>query len=105
MDKPTLIILGILITVLVIMILLDNIKKRAYLKGYKQAEFDLTASLFDNATWFGGRPLFYNALYLFAAKYRKYGYVSASRFRDDILSVNHEKRVTDLPKEELERII
>ena len=105
MDKPTLIILGILITILVIMILLDNIKKRAYLKGYKQAEFDITASMLDNATWFGGRPIFYNTLYLFAVKYRKYGHVSASRFRDDLLGTDSTKRVTDLPKEELERII
>jgi len=95
----------ILVSILLIMIVIGNIKKRAFLKGYKKAEFDITSSMLDNATWFGGRPIFYNTLYLFAVKYRKYGYVSASRFRDDILEVDHEKRVTDLPKEELERIV
>lgn len=105
MNTHALILLGSLVAILVIMIAIDNIKKKAFLKGYKKAEFDVTASLLDNATWFGGRPIFYNTLYLFAAKYRKYGYVSASRFRDDILSIDQEKRVTDLPKEELERLV
>jgi hypothetical protein len=105
MDKLTLIILGVLMLIMIIVVIIENIKKRAYLKGYKQAEFDITSSLLDNATWFGGRPLLYNILYLFAAKYRKYGYVSASRFRDIFLDIDSTKRITDLSKEEQDFII
>jgi len=106
MNTPTLILLGSLIAILVIVILIGDMKKRAYLKGYKQAEFDITASMFDKATWFGGcSKITYNVLYLFAANYRKYGHVCADRFREDILKIDHEKRVTDLSKKELERLI
>jgi len=104
MNTPTIILLGSLIAILVIMILIGDMKKRAYLKGYKQAEFDVTSSLIDKATWFSSKPIFYNTLYLFAVQYRKYGYVSADRFRDEILKLDHEKRVTDLPKEEYKRL-
>jgi len=103
-TEITLIVLGILITALVINIVIGNIKKRSYLKGYKQAEFDITANMLDVATWFGGRKQIYNSLYLFAIRYRNKNHVSAHYFREDILNLG-EKRITDLPKEEYERLV
>lgn len=97
--------ISLLISVLILYII-NNIKHSAYLKGYRQAEFDITASMFDKATWFGGCSITtYNALYLFAAKYRKYKNVDANKFRENILKLNENQRVTDLSKQELEEII
>lgn len=95
-----------LMLLLVIIIIINNIKQKYYLKGYHQAEFDITASMLDKATWFSGCSIItYNVLYLFAVKYRKYGYVDANKFREDILKLTHEKRITDLKKEELQQFI
>jgi hypothetical protein len=106
MNTPTLILLGGLIFILILQVLIGDIKKRAYRKGYKKAELDITHSMFDKANWFGGTSIItYNVLYLFAAKYRKWGHVSADRFREDILKLDHKKRVTELSKQELESLI
>lgn len=100
----TFIILGILITTLVINVVIGEIKKRAYSKGYKQAEFDLTANMLDVATWFGGRKQIYNSLYLFAIRYRNKKHVSAHYFREDILNLG-ENRITDLPSEKYKQLV
>ena len=47
----------------------------------------------------------YNTLWLFASKYRKYSHVCSDRFRSDFLSLDNKKRITDLPKEEIERLV
>lgn len=104
MNTHVLILLGTLIFILVIMVLIGNIKRKSYLKGYKQAEFDVTASLFSTATWFSSKPIFYNTLYLFAIKYRNKGSVSSDIFREEILKLDTKKRITDLPKEEYDRL-
>jgi len=102
----TLVLFLILVSILIIVIVIGNIKDKAYKKGYDKANFDITASMLDKATWFGGcSKITYNTLYLFAVRYRKYGYVSADQFREDVLKIDHEKRITDLPKEELEILI
>ena len=103
-TEITLIVLGILITALVINVIIGNIKKRAYLKGYKQAEFDITANMLDVATWFGGRKQIYNSLYLFAVRYRKKNHVSAHYFREDILNLG-ENRITDLSNEKYKQLV
>ena len=100
----TFITLGILITALIINIVISNIQKRAFLKGYKQAEFDLTANMLDVATWFGGRKQIYNSLYLFAVRYRNKNHVSAHYFREDILKLG-ENRITDLPNDEYKQLV
>ena len=105
MDTTMLIILGILIGYLVISVTISNIKKSAFQKGYKTAEFDITAKMLDRATWFGGTSkIIYNVLYLFAIRYRKKGHVDAHFFREDILKLDHTKRITDLPEEEYKRL-
>lgn len=87
-------------------IIIERIKTKAYQKGYEQAEFDLTASMIDKAYWFSGcSKITYNVLYIFAATYRKYGHVSANTFRDNILKLDHNQRVTDLNKDDLNSFI
>ena len=103
MDKLTLIILGILISILVIGVTIENIKKRAFRKGYEAGEQEVTRSMLDTATWFGATSkITYNCLFLFASRYRKYGHVSSDRFRTDFLKLDHKKRIPDLSIEERE---
>ena len=75
--------------------------------SFKKGEFEVVRSMFDTATWMGTQKdkSSYNTLFLFASKYKKYGYVSSDNFRAKILSVNNSKRITDLPKNELEQLI
>lgn len=88
-------------------IIIWYIKDSAYKKGVKKGEFEVVKSMFDTATWMGTQKdkSSYNTLFLFASKYKKYGYVSSDNFRAKILSVNNSKRITDLSKNELEQLI
>jgi hypothetical protein len=99
------VLLGSVLVIFIIYILVGNMKKKAFLKGYKQAEFEVTANMLDVATWFGGCHITtYNVLRLFAVQHRNLGSVRASSFRDDILKINHEQRITDLSDEEYNRL-
>jgi hypothetical protein len=103
MDKPTLIILGVLISILVIGV---TIKKRAFRKGYEAGEKEVTRSMLDTATWFGATSkITYNCLFLFASRYRKYGHVSSDKFRTDFLKLDHKKRIPELPIEERDFLV
>ncbi len=100
----------IIVLVITFMFVLFRIVKNAinnaYNKGYKQAQFDVTANMFDNAIWFSGNnKVAYDVLYLFAARYRKYKHVSAERFRETILSLDQNKLITNSSEEELDKII
>ncbi len=106
MDKPTLIILVILISILVIGVTIENIKKRAFRKGYEAGEKEVTRSMLDTATWFGATSkITYNCLFLFASRYRKYGHVSSDRFRTDFLKLDHKKRIPELPIKEQDFLV
>jgi len=81
-------------------------KKKEFRKGYEQGVFKVTSNMLDTATWFGAKSkITYNTLYLFATQYRNLGYVSADSFREEILKINHEERITELPEEELNRLV
>lgn len=82
-------------------------KDKAYKKGFSDGTKEVTRSMLDASTWLGAKEdkSSYNALWLFASKYRKYSHVCSDRFRSDFLSLDNKKRITDLPKEEIERIV
>jgi len=106
MEKPTLIVLIILVSIIVIVAVIENIKKKAFRKGYESGVQEVTRSMLDTATWFGATSkITYNCLFLFASRYRKYGHVSSDRFRTDFLKLEHKQRITDLNLDELEEII
>ena len=88
------------------LIVIWTIKDKAYRKGYKKAELDVTHNMLNVATWFGSNKTeIYNTLYLFAKKYRYSGNVSAEYFRADIFSLKDE-RITDIPvKDEFKRYV
>jgi len=102
--KPIHLFLG-LIVILLIMIIIDNIKKKAYKKGYKDGELAVTRNILDISFWFGAKPIYYNTLYLFAMRYRKYQHVRADSFREDIYKIDHTERITEMDKEDLENLI
>ena len=103
-EQLSLIIIALLFINLII---IWTIKDKAYRKGIEKGQFEVVRSMFETATWLGTQKdkSFYNALWLFASKYKKYGYVSSYNFREKILSVNNSKRITDLPKEEIKQIV
>jgi hypothetical protein len=99
-----------LITVLFIffiLLIIWNIKDRAYRKGYQKGVEEVTRSMLDTATWLGAveDKSSYNTLWLFATRYRLYGHVCSDRFRSDFFSLDKKKRITDLPKKEIEEIV
>ncbi len=103
-EQLSLIIIALLFINLII---IWTIKDKAYRKGIEKGQFEVIRSMFETATWLGTQKdkSSYNTLWLFASKYKKYGYVSSHNFRAEILSVNNSKRITDLPKEEIEQIV
>jgi hypothetical protein len=88
-------------------IIIWYVKDKAYRKGVEKGQFEVVRSMLETATWMGTQKdkSSYNTLWLFASKYKKYGYVSSDNFRAKILSVNHSKRITDLSKEEIKKIV
>ena len=103
-EKLSVIIIGLLF---INYIIIWYIKDNAYKKGVKKGEFEVVRSMLDTATWLGTKEdkSSYNTLWLFASKYRKYSHVCSDRFRSDFLSLDNKKRITDLPKEEIERLV
>lgn len=102
MSNQHLIVLVILITIIIVSVLIDNIKKRAYQKGFKAGQNEVTRSMLETSNWLGvlKDKSYYNTLWLFAARYINYGYVSSDSFRKSILELNHEVRITDLSDEQ-----
>jgi len=99
MKITELTLLGILIIILLVIIIVGDIKKRAYNKGYNDGVKQVTHNMLSTATWFGSNDKkIYNCLYLFATDFRKYGSISSDRFRDEMQSIDHNKRIIDLPK-------
>jgi hypothetical protein len=103
-EKLSLIIIALLFINLII---IYTIKDKAYRKGIEKGQFEVVRSMLETATWLGTQKdkSSYNTLWLFASKYKKYGYVSSYIFREKILNVNNSKRITDLPKKEIEQIV
>ncbi len=103
-EKLSVIIIGLLFLNYII---IWYIKDNAYKKGVKKGELEVVRSMFDTATWLGTKEdkSSYNTLWLFASKYRKYSHVCSDRFRSDFLSLDNKKRITDLPKQEIERLV
>lgn len=90
-----------------ILILFWTEKDKAYKKGFSDGIKEVTRSMLDTSTWLGAKEdkSSHNTLWLFASKYRKYRHVCSDRFRSDFLSLDNSKRITDLPKEEIERLV
>lgn len=103
-EKLSVIIIGLLFLNYII---IWYIKDNAYKKGVKKGELEVVRNMFDTATWLGTKEdkSSYNTLWLFASKYRKYSHVCSDRFRSDFLSLDNKKRITDLPKQEIERLV
>jgi hypothetical protein len=106
MKTETLFLIGVLV-LFFLLIIIWIIRATAYLKGYDAGVKEVTRSMLSTATWLGAKEdkSFYNTLWLFASKYRKYKYVCSDSFRSDILSLDNKKRITDLPKEDIERLV
>lgn len=106
MKTETLFVIAVLVLFFILILIWNKIDK-AYEKGYSSGVKEVTRSMLDTATWLGTKEdkTAYNTLWLFASKYRKYSYVSSDRFRSDLLSLDNKKRITDLPKEEIEKMV
>ncbi len=106
MTTETLFVIAVLVLFFILILIWNRIDK-AYQKGYSAGTKEVTRSMLDTATWLGTKEdkSSYNTLWLFASKYRKYSHVCSDRFRSDFLSLDNKKRITDLPKEEIERLV
>lgn len=90
-----------------ILILFWKQKDKAYRKGFSDGTKQVIRNMFDTATWLGIKEdkSSHNALWLFASKYKKYSYVCSDRFRKDLFSLDNRKRITDLQKKEIKRLV
>lgn len=106
MSKIVWIIFGLIVLFGIGKIIINNIKDKAYQKGYDHGESDVVAKIIDTSYWFtSADKQIYNTLQLFGLRYKKYRGFIANQFREDILKMDHTKHFTELPKEEVDRLI
>lgn len=95
MEKETIFLVAIAISFFVCIVIWE-IKDSVYQKGIKKGESIVVTSMLDTSKWMGNKDdkSCHNALFLFANKYKKYGYVSSDRFRNDYQKLDRTERVT-----------
>lgn len=106
MSTTIMIILGLIVFIAIGVMIIQNVREKAYQKGYDHGESDVVARVLSTSYWFTEKDIkLYNAFQLFGLRYKKYRGILPNQYREDILKMNHDKHFTEIPRDELEKII